>query len=63
MSYKACSDCGSKVYNGVCSYCDEETMIFNNQYEELIEAGGPSEEFGRALKEQSKKRLIREATP
>jgi hypothetical protein len=27
MTYKVCADCGSRVYDGFCVNCDEETFI------------------------------------
>jgi hypothetical protein len=36
MSYQTCKDCGSKVYNGHCIYCHEETFIAD-QYRDLGE--------------------------
>ncbi len=36
MAYKTCEDCGSKMYNSGCSYCDEEIFI-EQQYHELGE--------------------------
>jgi hypothetical protein len=28
MAYKDCPDCGCRVYNGLCTNCDEESYIF-----------------------------------
>ena len=33
MSYKCCEDCGCKVYGGICSNCQEELFIIENQSE------------------------------
>lgn len=32
MTYEACKDCGCRVY-GVCSNCNEELYILENQHE------------------------------
>ena len=29
-----CEDCGCKVYGGICSNCQEEHFIMENQYHE-----------------------------
>ena len=33
MSYKCCEDCGCKIYGGICSNCQEELFIIENQSE------------------------------
>ena len=51
---KYCKDCGSKVYNGHCVNCHEETYITeqNAQNDEPIAF---SKEFNNKLKEQELK--------
>jgi hypothetical protein len=45
-----CPDCGCKVYGGICSNCQEELYIFENQNEFLPES--LSDEFAEKVKEQ-----------
>lgn len=45
-----CEDCGCKVYGGICSNCQEEHFIIENQYEYI---DFPlSDEFLQKAKEQ-----------
>jgi len=37
MAYSTCEDCGNKLYGGVCSNCQEELYIVQEQAE-FIEA-------------------------
>ena len=54
MAYETCPDCGSRQYNGRCSWCHEETVIFQDQ----IMVDGPdmelSPDFRSKLIEQEK---------
>lgn len=48
-----CEDCGCRIYNGVCSNCNEELYIYENQYgfmEKPI-----SKEFMEKVKDQRAK--------
>lgn len=29
MSYKVCENCGTRLYSGLCSSCEEELVIYN----------------------------------
>lgn len=51
MSY--CSDCGCKIYDGICSNCHEELYIITNQGEYIdFEL---SEDFKERARESSAK--------
>ena len=42
MAYKSCPDCGSRMYNGHCTYCHEETYIYEStQYNDEPYAFSP----------------------
>lgn len=61
MSYKACENCGCRIYNGICTNCEEENYIFETQYEWLPD--NISEEFQEKVTEQKlvqKERLRKE---
>jgi len=49
MSY--CSDCGTKLSNGICPNCSEELYIFETQYEDLPEL---SNDFAEKVEQQKK---------
>jgi hypothetical protein len=49
MSYKGCEDCGCRVYNGICTNCQEELWIEETQTEFLPEL---SEEWKEKVSEQ-----------
>jgi len=57
MSY--CEDCGCKLNNGICSNCQEELYIIENQYEYINEP--LPDEFINKAKEQRKLLDDREA--
>ena len=48
MAYKSCEDCGSRITSsGLCSYCDEEALIIeqeDREYQEYEAMGYPDEE-------------------
>jgi len=46
-----CPDCGGRTSNGVCSNCQEELWILENQSEYIDEV---SQEFADKAKEQQK---------
>jgi hypothetical protein len=50
MSY--CSDCGCKISGGVCSNCQEELYIVENQIEYITEP--LSDEFANEVQKQVK---------
>lgn len=50
MAYQTCEDCGNRIYGGVCSNCQEELYIVQNQTE-FIE-GPLSKEFIEKVEEQ-----------
>lgn len=58
MSYKACSDCGGRVYGGFCVNCDEEVFIAN-QYREDEES--VPEIIMQGEREAYRRREIRQA--
>lgn len=35
MAYQTCEDCGCRVYGGICSNCQEELYIVENQYDAI----------------------------
>lgn len=49
MAYQACPDCGCRMYGGLCSNCQEELYILENQADCL---GPVSEEFMQKAEEQ-----------
>lgn len=54
MAYKDCPDCGYRMYNGLCTNCDEESYIVeqdskNKDYTEF------DDEFMGKVYEQQKK--------
>ncbi len=50
-----CEDCGCKVYGGICSNCQEELYIYENQNEFMIQP--ISDEFMNKVEEQRSKSL------
>jgi hypothetical protein len=53
-----CPDCGGRTSSGVCSNCQEELYILNEQSEWLTE--GVSEEFAAKATEQKEELRRRE---
>jgi hypothetical protein len=51
VAYQACEDCGCRMYGGICSNCQEELYILENQAEYRPE-DGYSDEFLEAAGEQ-----------
>jgi hypothetical protein len=49
---KYCEDCGCKLNNGICSNCQEELYIIENQYEYIDKP--LSDKFINKAKEQRK---------
>ena len=49
---KYCEDCGCHLSNGICSNCQEELYIYNEQYEE--DPFPMSAEFKEKIDEQRK---------
>ena len=49
MAYKECEDCGTRMYGGVCSNCQEELYIVQNQGEHIE---NPSPEFWEKVTQQ-----------
>jgi hypothetical protein len=58
MSYQACEDCGCRMYGGICSNCQEELYILENQADCL---GPVSDEFMEMAGEQRRLLKRREA--
>lgn len=56
MSYQSCEDCGCRMYGGICSNCQEELYIMENQsdYEDF----SVTQEFMNAADEQ--RQLLKE---
>lgn len=50
MSYSICEDCGTRLYGGVCSNCQEELYIVENQYEHIDKPLSP--QFLQKVEEQ-----------
>ena len=56
MAYKTCEDCGSRVYGGLCQYCDEEAIIFHEQSSSEDQF---SDEFMKKVSQQDNNRKNR----
>lgn len=54
MSY--CKNCGTKLSDGTCSWCQLELYIYENQCDDLPEDFEFSEEFGKELDKQIKEK-------
>jgi len=56
VSYQSCEDCGCRMYGGICSNCQEELYIMENQsdYEDF----SVTQEFMNAADEQ--RQLLKE---
>ncbi len=50
---KHCEDCGTKMYGGICSNCQEELFVYENQYEDMDKP--ISDEFMEKVSEQRQK--------
>ena len=59
MAYQACEDCGCRMYGGICSNCQEELYILENQSDCL---GPISDEFMETAGEQRRLLQRRAAT-
>lgn len=51
-----CENCGCKMSNGLCSNCQEEAYIIENQFEYIDTI---SDEFAEKAKKQFKERKIK----
>ena len=47
-----CENCGTTLCGGLCPYCQEESLIYLNQTDDLPEDFEFSEEFGKKVTEQ-----------
>lgn len=54
MAYETCPDCGSRQYNGRCSWCHEELAIYEDQM--MVDGIDQplSQEFVDKVREQEK---------
>lgn len=57
MAYKACKNCGTRIYNNTCPNCQEELYIVETQSEDLPPTLSP--EFSRKVSEQRAERRQR----
>lgn len=57
MAYQACSDCGTRMYDGTCPNCQEELYIFETQGEYL--PANLSDEFQDKVADQRIDRDVR----
>lgn len=51
VAYKACLDCGSKMYQGACPYCHEHIFSENEYHQEEMEV---PEELAKKADEERK---------
>jgi hypothetical protein len=65
---KTCLDCGCRLISGVCSNCQEELFIIENQADDIVQP--LSDEFVKKakdqreyLKKQEKQKLLIEGLP
>jgi hypothetical protein len=56
MAYQACENCGTRLYGGTCSNCEEELVIYEQAPDYPF-----SDEFMALVDEQEEMRGLREA--